>query len=93
MNKMTVGKKRYVKRKLREQKPTIWIGKNGASHELLNEIQRQLEKEKAVKVKILKSALAGDETKQIASIIVKQTGASLVEIRGHTLMLFKSNKK
>jgi RNA-binding protein YhbY len=46
-----------------------------------------------VKVKILKSALAADEAKQIATKIAEQTGSSLVEVRGHTFMLYRRSKK
>ena len=92
MSKMSGRKKRRIKRRLSGEKPTIWIGKNGASQELLKEIKKQLEKEEAVKVKILKSALAEGQSKQIASKIAEQTEASLVEVRGHTLMLYKSRK-
>jgi RNA-binding protein len=90
---MTAGKKRRIKRRLSGEKPTIWIGKNGASQELIKEINKQLEKEEVVKVKILKSVLAEDQAKQIASKIAEQTEASLVEVRGHTFMLYKSRKK
>jgi RNA-binding protein YhbY len=41
----------------------------------------------------LKTALSGDETKQMASKIAEQTEASLVEVRGHTFMLYKPHKK
>ena len=41
----------------------------------------------------MKSVLAHDEARQIASRIAKQTEASLVEVRGHTFMLHKSDKK
>jgi RNA-binding protein YhbY len=40
-----------------------------------------------------KSALAHDEAKKIASKIAEQTEASLVEVRGHTFMLYESDKK
>jgi RNA-binding protein len=93
MNELTTGKKRRIKRKLCEENPTIWIGKSGASQELLNEIRKQLDKEQMVKVKILKSALAQDETKQIASKVAEQTAATLVEVRGHTFILYKQHKK
>jgi RNA-binding protein len=93
MSIMTAGKKRRIKRKLSGERPTIWIGKNGASQELLKETRRQLEKEEAVKVKILKSGLAEGQSKQIASKIAEQTEAPLVEVRGHTFMLYKSRKK
>lgn len=93
MSELTVRMKRRVKRRLGGEKPTIWIGKNRFSHEILREIKKQLEKKEMVKIKILKSALQGDEAKGIASRIAEQTGASVVEVRGHTFMLYKRRKK
>jgi len=89
MSKLTARMKRRIKRRLSEEKPTIQIGKNGASQESLKEIEKQLEKKKMVKIKILQSALKEKEAKQIASKIAEQTEASLVEVRGHTFMLYK----
>jgi len=90
---MTTGMKRRIKRRLSGEKPTIWIGKSGVSQESLKEIEKQLDKREMVKIKILKSALEGDEAKQIALRIAEQTEASLVEVRGHTFMLYKRRKK
>ncbi len=93
MSELTPGKKRFVKRALRQERPTVWIGKNGASEELMKEIAKQLDKNKMVKVRILKSALAEGEADRIARKITEQTESSLVELRGHTFMLYKSRKK
>jgi RNA-binding protein len=93
MNIITARMKRRIKRRLSGEKPTIWIGKSGVSQELAKEIEKQLEKREMVKIKILKSALEADETKEIASKIAEQTEASLVEIRGHTFMLYRHRKK
>lgn len=93
MSKLTARMKRRIKRRLGEERPTIWIGKNGASQESLKEIEKQLEKKQMVKIKILKSALEEDEAKEIVSRIAEQTEASLVEVRGHTFMLYKRRKK
>lgn len=93
MSELTAGKKRFVKQMLTDARPTIWIGRGGASEDLLKEVEKQLYKNKMVKVKILKSGLAGQEAKQIALKIAQQTGSSLVEVRGHTFMLFKRRKK
>jgi RNA-binding protein YhbY len=41
----------------------------------------------------LKSALGKIEAKQIAAKTAEQTAASLVEVRGHTFMLYKRRKK
>jgi len=93
MSELTARMKRRIKRRLGEERPTIWVGKNGASQESLKEIEKQLEKKQMVKIKILKSALEEDEAKEIASRIAEQTEASLVEVRGHTFMLYKRRKK
>jgi RNA-binding protein len=93
MSKMTPGKKRYVKRQLTNAQPTILIGKNGATPEVIKEIEKQLRKETMVKVKLLKTALAEGETKHIATRIAQQTEAALVDVRGHTFMMYKPRKK
>lgn len=93
MSKLSVGAKRRIRRKLSMERPTIWIGKGGASQEMLNEIEKQLEKKQMIKIKILKNALKTDEATQVASKIAEKTAASLVEVRGHTFMLYKRRKK
>jgi RNA-binding protein len=93
MSKLTAGKKRFVKHTLSEESPTILIGKGGVSEGLLKEVEKQLEKREMVKIKLLGTALKGGETKQIATQIAERTEASLVEVRGHTIMLFKRRKK
>jgi len=93
MSELTAGKKRFVKRTLSEESPTILVGKSGVSEEVLKEVEKQLDKRKMVKVKLLATALKGGKTKQIATEIAERTEASLVEVRGHTFMLYKSRKK
>ena len=93
MSEITAGKKRFVKRQLSDQQPNVWIGKSGASVEVLKEIEKQLDKNKMVKVKMLKTALKNGEAKQVAMQTAEQTASSLVEVRGHTFMLYKRRKK
>jgi len=93
MNKVTVAKKRYVKSTLAQGKPTMCVGKSGPSKDVLEEIEKQLKRQEMVKVRILKTALAHEEAKHIAMKIAEQTAASLVEVRGHTFMIYKSDKK
>jgi len=85
--------KRHIKHKLKDEKPTIWIGKEGMTPQLLKEIDKQLEKKKMLKIKILKTALQNDKASNIAAIVAQHTKASLVEVRGHTFMLYKRHKK
>jgi RNA-binding protein len=93
MSELTAGKKRFVKRHLSDARPTVTVGKSRLTAELLKEIGRQLDKSKMVKVKILKTALAEDNAKQVALKIAEQTESNLVEVRGHTFMLYKHRKK
>ncbi len=85
--------RRRIKYELSAEKPTVWIGKNGVSPEILTEIEGQLDRTEMVKVKILKTALAGNDAKTIAIDIAHQTTSSLVEVRGHTFMLYRKKKK
>ncbi len=93
VSKVTVAKKGHVKRRLAQGRPTVCVGKNGASKDAIDEIEKQLKRKEMVKVRILKSALAQEEAKQVAMKIAEQTESSLVEVRGHTFMLYKPDKK
>lgn len=93
MSKLTAGMKRRIKRQLSGERATIQIGKNRVSLELLKEIERQLKEKEMIKIKILQSALDRNGAKETASRIAEQTEAFLVEVRGHTFMLYKRRKK
>jgi RNA-binding protein len=90
---ITPKMKRRIKRELSVEKPTVWVGKEGATPQIVNEISRQLEKREIVKAKILRTALKDEEAKSIASKIAHQTNSSLIEVRGHTFLLYKRRKK
>jgi len=93
MREISAKTKRRVKKRLSAEKPTIWVGKTGVSQELLKEVDKQLDKNEMVKIKILKSALESSKTKEVAAQIAEQTQSSLVEVRGNTFMLYKRRKK
>ena len=93
MSKITTRMKRHVRHELKEEKPTIWVGKEGLTPPLLSEIENQLEKKKMLKIRILPSALQQDTAQTIASKAAEQTGASLVEVRGHVFILYRRHKK
>jgi len=85
--------KRHVRHELKEEQPTVWIGKDGLTPQLSNEIEQQLGKKKMLKVRILKSALQQDTAQTIAANAAQQAGASLVEVRGHVFILYRRHKK
>ena len=90
---ITPKMKRRIKRELSAEKPTVWVGKEGATPQIVNEISRQLDKREIVKAKILRSALKDEEARNVASKIAEQTISSLIEVRGHTFLLYKRRKK
>lgn len=73
-------------RSMQDLKPTVWIGKQGCSDTMIEEIVAQLKKRKQIKVKWLQSAEVepGD--------IAARAKARLVEVRGRTLVLAEKGK-
>jgi len=93
LSKITTKMKRHVRHVLKEEKPTVQIGKDGFTPQSAAEIDKQLERNRQVKVKILKSALQAETAKAIATRAAEQTCSSLVEVRGHVFILFRKRKK
>jgi RNA-binding protein len=85
--------KRRIKQKLGAEKPTVRIGKEGATAQIVSEISKQLDKREMIKAKILKTALQNEEAKSIASKVADQTESQLIEVRGHTFLLYKRKSK
>ncbi len=73
-------------RSMQELKPTVWIGKQGCSETMIEEIVAQLKKRKQIKVKWLQSTEV--EPEEIAA----RAKARLVEVRGRTLVLAEKGK-
>ena len=93
MSKITTRMKRHVRHVLKDENPTIWVGKDGLTTQLVGEIEKQLQKNKMVKVRILPAALQGDNKAQsIAAKAAEQTDAALVEVRGHVFILFRKRR-
>jgi len=90
---LTPKMKRRIKIALNIESPTVNIGKEGVTLQIVNEVAKQLDSREMIKAKILKTALKEIETKDIAVKIAKQTESELVDVRGHTFLLFKRKKK
>ena len=90
---LTPKMKRRIKIALNTESPTVNIGKEGVTTQIVNEIAKQLDSREMIKAKILKTALKEIEAKDIAVKVAKQTESELVDVRGHTFLLFKRKKK
>jgi RNA-binding protein len=90
---LTPKMKQRIKSALRTERPTVHIGKEGATAQIINEVAKQLDAREMIKAKILKTALQDEEAKNIAAKIAEQTESELVEVRGHTFLLYKRKQR
>ncbi len=72
----------------------VIIGKRGVFEGVLKEIESRLKVKEFVKVRVLKSALrvSGLDRKSIASYVAEKVGATLVDVRGRTFILYKPKR-
>lgn len=82
-----------IKREMSDEEPTLWIGKNGVTDQIVKEALKQLDKSETVKIKILKSALKDRNAKNIIHEIIQKTDSTLIDKRGHILVLYKRKKR
>ncbi|MHB8164819.1 MAG: YhbY family RNA-binding protein [Methanoregula sp.] len=66
---------------MQDLKPTVWIGKQGCTETMIEEIVAQLKNRKMIKVKWLQSVEVDPEA------IALQARAKLVQTRGRTMVL------
>lgn len=68
-------------RSMQDLKPTVWIGKQGCTETMIEEIAAQLKKRRLIKVKWLQNTEVDPEA------IALQAKATLIEVRGRTMVL------
>lgn len=68
-------------RSMQNLKPTVWIGKQGCTMAMIDEIVTQLKKRRMIKVKWLQNTEIDPEA---VAVLAK---AELVEVRGRTMVL------
>jgi RNA-binding protein len=90
---LTPKMKRRIKSTLSSEKPTVHIGKEGITIQVINEVAKQLDAREIIKAKLLKTALKNKKAEELATSIAEQTESELVEVRGYTFILFKRKKK
>ena len=82
-----------MKRVFSNEKPTVWVGKDGSTTQILGEISRQLDLHEVVKGRILQTALKDVDAKEMATKLAKETESTLLEVRGHTFILHRKKRK
>ena len=71
---------------MQDLKPTVWIGKQGCTETMIDEIVEQLKKRSMIKVKWLQNTQIDPED------VAMKAHATLVEVRGRTMVLQEKKK-
>jgi RNA-binding protein len=85
--------KRRWKRIYSAENPTVWVGKEGSTPQILGEISRQLDQHEVVKGRILQTALKDVDAREMVAKLAEETESTLIEVRGHTFVLFRKKRK
>jgi RNA-binding protein len=69
--------------------PSIILGKKGITKDFIDHLKKIIKREKIVKIKALKSAVADTDIDSIAKEIARKTNTELIDVRGKTFMISK----
>jgi len=87
---MLTGKqKRFLRSMAHHLDPIFQVGKGGVNDNMIQQIGEALEKRELLKISVLKNST--EETDEAAEAIVAGTKAELVQIIGHTIVLYKES--
>ena len=78
-----------LRSKAQQLDASLQMGKAGLTDAFVEELQLQLDENKLVKVRLLRSSRVEDDTKGLAEQLAEATNSVLVETRGHTCVLYK----
>lgn len=67
----------------------LQVGKSGISEAFVEELLGTLKRERLVKVRLLRSARAGEDREEMAKRLAEEADAVLVETRGNTVVLYR----
>ncbi|MEQ2526265.1 ribosome assembly RNA-binding protein YhbY [Bacillaceae bacterium CLA-AA-H227] len=89
---MLTGKqKRFLRSKAHHLNPIFQVGKGGVNENMVRQINEALEVRELIKVSILQNC---DEDKDsVAEQLVEGCDAELVQIIGHTIVLYKESRE
>ena len=88
---LSTKQKKYLKSEAHHLKAIFQIGKDGLSYNQITSISDALEAHELIKIKLLETCPIDTHTAAIE--ITAQTKSEVVQIIGHTLVLFKQSEK
>ncbi|MEH6939821.1 ribosome assembly RNA-binding protein YhbY [Bacillus sp. JJ664] len=89
---MLTGKqKRFLRSKAHHLNPIFQVGKGGVNENMVKQISEALEVRELLKVSILQNC--DDDRYDVADQLVEGTTAELVQVIGHTIVLYKESEE
>ncbi|MCJ7634935.1 YhbY family RNA-binding protein [Candidatus Bathyarchaeota archaeon] len=82
---------RRIKREFSSDKPNLWIGKNGVSSDIIEELIDIWRNREVTKV--LLHRIVPQSTEDIACVLAKKTGSLEGDMRGRSFVLCKPQKR
>lgn len=87
MEELSGKQRRYLRGQGNPIKPTVYLGKDGISDALLNSLKEAFNNRELVKVRIEKSCEL--ERKEAGRLLAQAAAAHMVQVLGHTLLLYR----
>ena len=88
---LTGKQKRYLRGLGSNLEPIIQIGKGGVLPGIVTQAEDALEARELVKVRVLNNC--PEDTKEVAGELSREVNAALVQVIGHTFLLFRPSVK
>ncbi|KAB7670109.1 ribosome assembly RNA-binding protein YhbY [Bacillus sp. B1-b2] len=89
---MLKGKqKRFLRAKAHHLNPIFQVGKGGVNENMIKQIGEALEVRELLKVSILQNC--EEDKNQVAQELAEGTKSELVQLIGHTIVLYKESKE
>jgi len=83
---------RELKQRSVEKEPTVWIGKSGVTDAVMGQIDRQLDVNEMIKVKVHKTSPEDADVAELAEKIAEETTSEIVDVRGRTFTVYRQKK-
>ncbi len=88
---MTSKQRAYLRSLAMKIDPILNIGKGGYSPEIVDELDRILEKRELVKVQLLQNCV--EDIKEMANVLSDRTHSEVVQVIGRRIIFYRESKE
>jgi len=88
MTDLSKAQRAYLRKLANPLKPTVMLGRQGLTEQLLNKVFQELEAHELIKLRFLDHK---EEKQALTQTILDETGAALVGLIGNTAILYRQS--